>query len=296
MPSRRGGRRRDWALAWAATGGALFLLFWPFSSQGRGVEGWDKSVHVLLFAVLGWAWTRCFVAGWRARWGVALALAAGTVAVELVQPLTGRSCDWLDAAAGSLGAGWVAFCGAGGRWRSVAAGAGALALAGLWSLGGWLDWRAEKAAWPVLADGEAAWGLASWKRNGTEVSAGEGGIRVAAVEGVDRRWPGIFRQPLETDWRGRGTWRVAVYWPEEEPVAAGVRLDDERKKRPKYGERFQREVTLTNGENLIEIPAEEWGRTGNGGELDAEHIARWGVFLVKPKTFSYFLLRKAELE
>ncbi|MBP5787890.1 MAG: hypothetical protein J6Y19_08765 [Kiritimatiellae bacterium] len=55
-------------------------------------------------------------------------------------------------------------------------------------------------------------------------------------------------------------------------------------------------MTLTNGENLIEIPAEEWGRTGDGGELDAENTAQWGVFLVNPKTFSYFLLRKAELE
>lgn len=295
MPSRRGGRR-DLALAWAATGGALFLLFWPFPSSGRGVEGWDKSVHVLLFAALGWAWGRCFGSGWRARWGVALALAAGTVAVELVQPLTGRSCDWRDAAAGCLGAVWVACCGAGGWRRGTATAAGALVLAGCWCLGGWLDWRAEKAAWPVLADGGAAWSVASWKCNGTTVEAVEGGIRVAAVEGEDRRWPGIFRQPLEKDWRGRGTWRVEVYWPEAEPVAAGVRLDDRRVQHPKYGERFQREVVLTNGENLIEIPAEEWGKTGNGGELDAEHIALWGVFLVKPERFSYFLLRKSELE
>lgn len=89
---------------------------------------------------------------------------------------------------------------------------------------------------------------------------------------------------------------MEVYWPEQEPMAAGIRLDDGRAKHPKYRERFQRELTLTNGENLIEIPAEEWGRTGDGGELDVADIARWGVFLVKPKRFSYFLLRKAELE
>ena len=297
MPIRSSrGRRLDWALAWAATVGVAFLLLWPFSPQGRGVDGWDKSVHVVLFTVLGWCWGRCFGAGWRARWGVAFFLSASTVGVEIVQPLTGRSCDWLDAVAGSLGAGWAALCGLRGRRRGLVAVAGMLALAWSWCAGGWTRWKAEEASWPVLADGKAAWGSRSWKCHGTRVSAGTGGIRVEAVDGKNRRWPGIFREPLVRDWRGRGTWRVDVYWPEEEPVAAAIRLDDRRVPHPKYGERFQREVTLTNGENHITIPAEEWGRTGDGGGLDTSDIARWGVFLVKPEAFSYFLLRNSELE
>ena len=290
------GRRRDWALAWAATAGAAFLLLWPFAQHGRSVEGWDKSVHVVLFAVLGWCWGRCFGDGWRARWGVALFLAFSTVVVEIVQPATGRSCEWLDAAAGSRGAGGASLCGWRGWRRGVVAAAGTLALALAWCAGGWIRWKAEEAAWPVLADGTAAWGSRSWQCNGTLVSSGEGGLRVDAADGKPKRWPGIFRKPLVRDWRGRGSWRLDVYWPEEEPVSAGIRLDDGRVLHPKYGERFQREVTLTNGENHIVIPPEEWGRTGNGGELDTANIARWGVFLVKPESFSYFLLRNAELE
>lgn len=282
-------------VAWAATGGAVFLLFWPFPSMGRGVEGWDKSVHAMLFAVLAWAWVRCLGEEARRRWRVVLALAAAAALVEILQPLTGRSRDWMDALGGMTGACWVGLCGTRGKERWALAAAGTAVVAGLWCGGGWLRWRAEKAAWPTLADGEAAWGVRQWHCHATRTVAGEGGIRVEWT-GKKARWPGIFRKPLVRDWRGRGALRLQISWPEEREVTAVVRVDDSGVPHPKYADRYQKHFTLAKGENTVEIPADEWGRKTGGEAMDAEHMARWGVFLVEPGDFSYFLLRKAELE
>ena len=70
----------------------------------------------------------------------------------------------------------------------------------------------------------------------------------------------------------------------------GVRVDD-RDRNPPYGDRWQAEVSVTNGWNTIVLDR-DWLVTPEGRRMDGRHIRTWGVFVVtSPKTNSFGLAR-----
>jgi len=276
---------------------AAWLLFWPFAPDdvGRGIEGADKAAHVVVFGGLAWAWGRVPAVGGgrRRRWRLAAGLAAATVAVEFVQPLTGRSRDGWDAVAGTEGIGVATLAGSA---PAVATG-GALAVAGgLWMARGVADYVREMRAFPVLAAGGEDWWAESWETSGVTVRATPEGLRVEPSGDEDAAWPGLFRVPAVRDWSGGGDWLLRVFWGGGEPAELTVRLDDDRKDNGGYADRFQREWRVEPGWNGLSIPRNEWERTSGGGALDVRHVARWGIFLAENGNFVYWIVGGAELE
>ena len=291
---------RRW-VAWAATVLAAWLLFWPFAHDEtkRRVEGFDKAVHAGLFGGLAWAWGRAQGVDFpglerrRRRWKLAGVLAGATLAVEVLQPLTGRDFDWVDAAAGSAGiVATTLLWDAGFAWMAAVLcvlGVGFMAK-GLWNLG--TEWR----EFPVLASGGRACWEGDWDLRGVSAEQTADGLRLVPLPEGPETWRGVFRVPARSDWSGCGDWTLRVEWGGEDEATLVVRLDDRRGAQPAYADRFQREWRVARGWNELVIPRGEWSRTSGGGALDASDIAHWGVFLLEPADFDHWTLGKTELK
>lgn len=281
-------------LACAVTGGALFVLFYPFPPPiaGKLIEGVDKVAHVILFGAMAWAWRRAVGEGRQKQVAVGVALVGLALAVELIQPLTGRSCEVLDWVAGTIGVIVGTVLPMGGWWRLVGMGlalglcGGAFLMPSVWNV------RAERAAWPWLMDGTMRWAEERWLKNGVEVKRVEGeGIRLTKTE-EEERWPGIFRRPANVDWSEMGDLEFRWTWGGDEPGLVGIRIDPEshENREPTYAERFEMDVRAEPGMNRLVIPAEKWRRRGDGTVWDAKEVRQWGFFLVDAPEFEYVVL------
>lgn len=82
------------------------LMLGPVGEAPPPFPHFDKIVHVGAFAVL--AFPLCFANSRHAAWVLPAGFIYGAV-IELVQPYTGRTSDWLDllADAAGLGLGWI---------------------------------------------------------------------------------------------------------------------------------------------------------------------------------------------
>jgi len=98
--------------ACVVTGLILWGTLWPnLQAPIAGIPFADKLWHVLAFAV----WAGVIAAGWRLPTGTVIGcLALAGAAIELIQPLTGRTADLADlgadlsgAALGAWGARWL---------------------------------------------------------------------------------------------------------------------------------------------------------------------------------------------
>jgi hypothetical protein len=261
-------------------------------AQAAGAAG-----HVFLFAALAFLWGRAlprWASGWF-LWGF-LALAAALL--EWVQPWAGRSCegsDWLFGVGGAAcicgtaSSGWKAAA----RWGCV----GVLAVLPLvWTAG----LRAsESRAFPALASPDAFWSRRGWIQNGVRISPESAeAFRVESrldKQGDAAPYPGLFRRTVNPNWKGGGSFQTRLYWPGPSKAVFAIRVDD-LSDNPPYAERFQREFSVTQGWNRIDIPAAEWGRTSEGRPMKMEAIHLWGVFLVAGPPLDYFLLGAVHLE
>lgn len=296
----RGLGRGGWAAALGSAAAMLMLIFpstLPAAGSIRQAVG--GSAHVLIFAVLAWLWGRALPVHLRGRvlWG---ALALFSASVEWIQPCVGRSAEWTDWLYGAGGAACIC-----GTWRlpwrrGILRWAGVLVL-----FSAPLAWalalrEAEIRVFPSLAEPGALWARGGWVLNGVRISApSEAAFRIEGEpwDGKSARvpYPGVFRAPARSDWRGMRSWRAELFWPGPAPVLFAVRVDD-RPGNPPYAERFQREFAVTQGWNAVEIPAEELGRTSGGRPMRLDQIHRWGVFLVSNARFDYFLVGAVRLE
>ena len=262
------------------------------------MAGFDKAIHVGLFGGLAWAWGRELGADGvgaspRCRWGLAAALAFATVAVEAAQPLTGRGCDPWDVVAGCAGIMATTVLWGRNFWTLamvLAVLAGMCMARGAWFL--WTEWR----AFPTLSAGGGGCWAKAWSLRGVEGQSVADGLRLTPVPDGPATWRGAFRVPVRRDWSRMGDWKLRVEWGGEEETVLVVRLDDRRRKHPKYAERFQREWPVVPGWNELVISRGEWTRTSGGNPLDSSEIARWGVFLLHPVDFDHWTLGKTELE
>jgi len=292
-------RRPAWRRTALAGTAVLVLLLVPLplpkdSRMGHAAAG---AVHVLLFAGLaraaGSVWPERISRGF--LW---LGLALLAAVVETIQPLVGRSAGWADWLYGAGGAaclcgGWPLRPGTRRRWVAL----GALALfPPVWEAA---MWHQEIRAFPVLAQSGAWWARRSWTLNGVDLSVDSHrrfkvAGRAAPDDGAPSPYPGVFRRGVHRDWRGVESLRTAVFWPKTEPAVFAVRVDD-RPGNPPYAERFQKELLITQGWNVVEIPAAEFGRSAGGRPLNLENVCQWGVFLVSNVPLDYFLLEPVHL-
>lgn len=291
-----------WDAGWkrrsaAAFGGlaVLALLLAPLSLPPEGSVGraFGGSAHVALFAGLAWLVGRALSPsrrGWLPWAGLAF-LSAG---VEWLQPLVGRSAEWVDWFYGIGGAACI--CGTW-RWRGGLRWAGVLAL-GLfpWAWEGAMI-RLETQAFPVLAQPGRLWSSRGWSLNGVNLSVShQEGFRLSPGPSENSTsYPGFFREPTCSDWRRIRALHLDLFWPETLPAVFAVRVDD-RPGNPPYAERFQREFSVTNGWNRVQIPSEEIAWTAGGRPMRMDHVTQWGVFLVSGVSFDYFSVGTVRLD
>jgi hypothetical protein len=279
---------------------ALFVLLWPWAAPPGGPL-WDaasRSFHGLLFAGLAWIWGRALPIRWRAAplWAGLILLAA---LVEIVQPWLGRTGEWADWACSAAGAGVV--CASWQWWRKAWARLMIVAVVSasplLWT-GYWVFQEAR--AFPVLAAADAYWSGTGWRLNAVKLQKdSEHGLRVVwqEAEGAadTMAYPGLFRTPARSDWRGAQGLRITLHWPAEQPAILAIRVDD-RPGNPAYADRFQREFTVTQGWNRVWIAGGDLMRTTGGRPMEMDRIRQWGVFLVSAPAFDYFSWGEVRLE
>lgn len=246
-----------------------------------------------LFAGLAWLVGRLLPLG-RRGWLVFGGLAIFSAAAEWLQPLVGRSFEWTDVLYGWAGAASVC---ATWRWRRILRWAALSALCLVPLVWEGAMFGMEFHAFPVLAKPGALWAERGWSLNGVDLSISRRkGFRLNGLpRGKGGAYPGAFREPACKDWRGTQSLNLELFWPEAIPAIFAVRVDD-RPENPPYAERFQRELSVTQGWNSIQIPAEEMAWASGGRPMRLDDIRRWGVFLVSDVCFDYFLIRNVRLE
>lgn len=287
---------RSGGWGWAGAGALTLAVFlWPLRAgqEPTGLEDAGALVlHILFFGVLAGTGMR----RWRASgspFRIWLAVAGLAAMVEWLQPLAGRSGGWLDALAGAVGAGWMCAGPKRGAWGGLIL-LSTLPLAGLLVLRGM-----EMRAFPVLADPSTAWGRRNWTLNHLEMGGrSKDCFRLVPAAGDSTKgpakYPGMFRRPAVRDWREARAWAVDFYWPRTEPAWLAIRVDDAVPE-PAYADRFQKEILVTQGWNHVRIAMKEMTRTAGGRLMKLDEIRRWGVFLVSPGPFDYFLLGPVRL-
>lgn len=275
--------------------GAL-LIPWSLPSGGRLGPAAGAALHAGLFAGLAWIVQRSVPEarrGWPV-WGLLTALSA---AVEWLQPFVGRSAELADWLYGTGGAACI--CAAGHvrarfRWGGVLV-LGLMPL--VWEL---VLFGMEVRAYPALADSGMKWSRRGWVLNSVRLAPEpSSGLRLAAVPDAEsaatESYPGLFRAPAVSDWRGARALQAELFWPDPHPVVFAIRVDD-RPGNPAYADRFQREFPATQGWNRLRIPIEDLGKTSGGRKMELERIRQWGVFLVSDVSMDYFLLGAVRVE
>ena len=286
---------RDGRLRWLLGGGGLLsagLFFMPLPDNWDG-PAWAAiggTVHVAWFAGLAGLIGSRVPARWRG-WPGWLCLAGIAGLIEGIQPWTGRSAelaDWLWGAAGSAG---VCLTWARPRLRILAV-TGLCLCPAAWET---ILWRQEAHAFPVLADPGAAWSRHGWTLNGVDLRIHSRHFRLEPVHVPEAvPYPGIFRHPAGSDWRGMQGLELEIFWGGNSPATFAVRVDD-RGGSPAYADRFQREFSVEPGWNRVAIPATELGMTPGGRPLNLAAIEAWGVFLVSDVPFDYVLIGPVHL-
>jgi hypothetical protein len=199
------GRRR--LVAWGALVAAAALLLAPIPPGWLGI--WQGELldfgHVPLFAALVLALRAGFGS---LRWALAAALAVAGLA-EVVQPLVGRTGDWIDLLRGVLGSLAGAAAIRAYQCRRCPARATAYLVLAL-GLPTWpvfeiapyvADTIGGRRAFPVLADFSSDREMLRWQCEQATLARGEGGARLELLPG-----PGDFShaamRPAAGDWRG----------------------------------------------------------------------------------------------
>ena len=281
----------------AALGGAAAVLFllWPFqlAPEGRAMVAAAGSAHVMLFAGLAWLGGR-WLSPARGGWPLWAGLAVLSACVEGLQPYLGRTAEWSDWLYGMGGAAYIC---ATRRWRGSLRWIPVLLLCLFPPVWESTMARMEADAFPVLAHSGFRWARRGWSLNGVVLSvSGEEGFHLNRISGAPSiSYPGFFREPIRQDWRGVRAMQADLFWPNVRPAVFAVRVDD-RPGNPSYAERFQKEFAVTQGWNVVRIPAEEIAQTPAGRPLRLDQVRQWGVFLVSDVPFDYFLVGTVRLE
>jgi hypothetical protein len=231
--------------------------------------------------------------------GPAIAAVAIAALGELIQPFTGRSASLLDFRNGIFGVSaacaWIAVREAQGpRIRYWLVASGSLLLALIAALPAAQEWRGSRLRllqFPLLGDFESESELRLWTPQGGE-AAGDfsthiqfspehatHGNRALEVRTGQGSWAGVSYAAGDLDW-SRYSRLMADFYNPGNSFQLGIRVDDDGDCQS-YGQRFDREWTLTPGTNRLEIPIGEMELAPRGRKLHLQSIRRL-VFFTGP--------------
>lgn len=291
MPNHPGGWWLSWLIIVAVIAPLVVPL--PHSADSPLWRMASGASHVILFAVLAGQLDQCAPArlrGWKLWFG--LAILAGLI--EIWQLKIGRSAEWSDWLYGMVGAaGAISTTRLHARLR-LSLLLGLALIPPLW-IGTLLVQEAR--AFPVLLDPQSIWARQGWTQQGGQVRALDFSkfCFTSDSSGEEVEYPGLFRPAVHSDWRGITALRGSIYWSNAMPTICAIRVDDQRGN-PPYVDRFQREISITQGWNQIVIPSADLRMTPSGRELRLEQIQQWGIFLISPPQFESFVLGCFALE
>jgi NADH:ubiquinone oxidoreductase subunit 3 (subunit A) len=152
-----------------------------------------------------------------------------------------------------------------------------------------LAYRARDAAFPRLSDFESGWEPRFVHAHHAQLertSPPPGwtrppGTRVGHVTFLRARYPGLALVEPVPDWSAYDRLAFEAYSRLETRVQLVVRIHDVRHDN-RYGDRFNRTITIDPGANRIVIPLADVRAAPEGREMDLTRIRQLAVFAVRP--------------
>lgn len=301
--------RRLWPLAAV---GAILLLFLLPAPEFVSAGVWNalgNASHVPLMAAIALLlFLRWGPApdGRPARYGAtALASTAVVFAIEIVQPLFGRSASAIDLVLGTLGV--VTALSGVYAWRD--GGAGPRLLHALFtvtlfvSIGHpvWMEWKAANwraTSFPSLGDFENEIELRLWRDrsplrkwpttlnlSSEHVASGQRSLAVHTGGGA---WPGVIYVAGDADWSAFDRLAWEMYNPGE-PFRFSVRVSDEIDH--SFRASFHRTLPADTGWNRFSVPLEQIRLGPRSRELDLTRVRNLYIYAEGHRSRLFFLDR-----
>lgn len=261
-----------------------------------------------LFAYAFWPWdtTPC-----KRRLFAAVAVAAVSGAIEIIQPLTGRSMGLTDFINGMMGI-LIALAGLAIRRTlfrvaliPLAAACVVTAFFPAWKESAGMRWRA--ANFPLLADFETddelrLWvgtGLGNVRNDGAAVdrvrehaARGEWTLRVKTT--TSSPWPGVRLLNGGQDWRGKKALAFDV-WNDGPAFTLSIRIDDDFPHQ-QYHDRFNDSFEIIPGANHIVILVADIATKPKNRRLNLAAIERTILYVNEPTSEHTFFIDHMRLE
>jgi len=146
---------------------------------------------------------------------------------------------------------------------------------------------------PVLASFESDAEIARWEfidvnaaRNEHPFISGRYALKVEYLPAV---YPSISLVHLKSDWRGYEQLSLSIYSINRQDIPFEIKVHDKyhTRNRGGYNDRFNKNITLKQGWNLIKIPISEIAAAPKGRFMDMSEINKISLFthkLLKPTT------------
>ena len=302
---------RKWLLLTAICGATLFIpfrfendtLFYILLLDAGHLPGFFA---LTMFAHRFWPWDAPPCAR---RLRAASALTLFSIAVEIIQPLTGRSAsitDLINGLAGILLAFILLAYADSARRKAIrlaliplSATCLAIAFLPAWKESAGMRWRA--ANFPLLADFETDAELRLWPGSGqgttvarspSNASHGQFSLRITTTPTAI--WPGVRLNAGGRDWSAYGSLAFEI-WNEGPGFTITLRVDDDFPHNERE-DRFYRDVPLATGWNHIRIPLSEIESSPRARRLDLRAIRTIAFFIDAPKAPHTFHIDRLRLD
>lgn len=164
-----------------------------------------------------------------------------------------------------------------------------------------LDLFSQRNAFPVVFDLSARWSGSFVKFNSARVISNSniemvGGEAVMIqLEPGRSTYPGLSVSEPYPDWSLYRAFILPIYSRNKAPIDIVLRIHDEHHNND-YSDRFNRDITVSNGANYFRIPIEEIEKSPVGRNLDMQKINNIAIFSDQPKETVSFYLGRITLE
>lgn len=295
-----------------------FLCFWPFHFA-RNTPFWERlmdACHLPLFGTIALVLRGCIPSGGSRDVKhlslVALLAALLAGAVEIIQPLTGRTESLDDFCNGVIGIG-LAMTGAElwrrqVRWPARAGFGFIVVLAVVFVLSpAFAEWKGiqwRRANFPLLGDFETQSELKLWTPQGDgagsstrirvvsqNVSRGRQALR---VETAAAEWAGISYAAGDTDWGAFGALCFDIYNPGG-PFRMVLRVDDDGDC-SSFAGRYNHELELQNGWTHNRVSMQDLAHGPKTRVLNIHAVRRLVLFSAQAEESRIFFLDNVRLE
>lgn len=246
-------------------------------------------------------------------WAFVIALATGA-GVEVVQWVLHRDADVQDVVRDFAGISAFLIAGAAfdPAWRaSLQRGIRtSLLLLGLVILAGAMTPLAHLSytyvqrdrAFPLLVDFGAAWSYTFARGQSADVAPATppaawrnmAGHAVGILALYPGDYPGLVISEPAPDWSHYDYLEFSLYSPYSEAIAMELRINDQRHNNA-YNDRYNLDLNITPGENLIRVPLQLVRMAPRGRQMDMQHIAEIILFYNKLQTPLMFYLGEIRL-